>query len=255
MKKILSVLLLAAMAIAMASCGSGAETTTAATTTAAPTTTVGQTTPPAITEDPNAPTVNEEPETPYIRDNADTTKELATLLDGKTCANDKIDRESLASLNFSTWNAEKENLPQMFDGVKTADDWAAAGDQGKIGGGCGGGAWFMWATTEKVKVSAYVITTGNDNSKYPGRNPVAWNLYATNDATAIQAAVDAGEFNPEGWTNLDYVYDGTMTEADFTENGYAVDADKQGEYQYYCWYIEYTRDNVFQACEFEIFVG
>lgn len=262
MKKILSVLLLAAMVLTVASCNE--ETTT--TTTAGTTTNVG----PVVTPAPVLTTTegeNNVAETPYLYDNLDTEKELNTLLNGLTNQNEKIDltytpddaaNSSLLTIGFSTWNQEKENIPQMFDGVRTQEEWDAAG-QGKIGGGTSEFACYLFNFTEKVPVKAYVIWSGNDNSTYTDRNPVAWHLMATNDEAAMKAMREEGATyadNIEGnsaWVDLDYVWDGGMAAMDFTANGYDVDADKEGEYQYFCWVIEYTGGGSFQINELEIF--
>ena len=285
MKKFLSVVLVAALAAAaLASC-SGDET---ATTTVAGTTAggAGVNTTPAVTApttvtDPSG--IEEVPETPFIVDGG-----LEELLAGKTLITDKVDMDSLASVGFNTWNETDENIDKMFDGVVTYDDWyfdedgnllegadpetPKGGGPGKVGGGISSPAYFYFGLTEKAKVSAYVITTGNDNSIYPTRNPVEWTLYGTNDAEAFAKGAAAGlNNNPSGgddtrttsndipfdeskWTVLDYVYDGGMIEDNFTACGYAVDADKQGEFQYYVWVLGYNNGS-FQITEFEMYVG
>ena len=268
MKKFLSVVLVAALAAAaLASC-SGDET---ATTTVAGTTAggAGVNTTPAVTApttvtDPSG--IEEVPETPFIVDGG-----LEELLAGKTLITDKVDMDSLASVGFNTWNETDENIDKMFDGVVTYDDWyfdedgnllegadpetPKGGGPGKVGGGISSPAYFYFGLTEKAKVSAYVITTGNDNSIYPTRNPVEWTLYGTNDQAAFEGcSLDGDEFDESKWTVLDYVYDGGMIEDNFTACGYAVDADKQGEFQYYVWVLGYNNGS-FQITEFEMYVG
>ena len=264
MKKFLSVLLLAAMVLTVASCG--AEDTTTTTVADATTTVAGnvQTMAPILTEAPGE--TEPEAETPYLYDNPDTTKDLGTLLEGLTNQNSKIDttytpddkaNTSLLTIGFNTWNTEKENIPQMFDGVRTQEEWDAAG-QGKIGGGTSENACYLFNMTEKVSVKAYVIWSGNDNATYTDRNPVAWHLYATNDVDAMKAMREEGAdyttLQESGkWVDLDYVWDGSMAAVNFEANGYDVDADKEGEYQYFCWMIEYTGGGSFQINELEIF--
>ena len=266
MKKFLSVLLLAAMVLTVASCGTeDTKDTTVATTTATPTDNgPKKTKAPQYTEETDEP--EPEHDFPYLYNNADTTKELATLLEGLTNHADKVDTtydstngpaSSLWTIGFSTWNAETENIPQMFDGVKTEEDFAANG-KGKIGGGTSPNACYLFNMTEKVSVKAYVITSGNDNATYTERNPIAWHLFATNDkAAADEMRAEGADFSTleanGNWTDLDYVYHGEMAAVNFEENGYDVDADKEGEYQYFCWVIEYTGGDAFQICEFEIY--
>ena len=258
MKKILSVLLLAAMVLTVASCGG--EETPATTTTVAATTTKGgpvQTPAEQITTAPGE--TEPEAETPYLYGNADTSKDLDTLLTGLTNNADKIDvtyntedpaNSSLWTIGFSTWNVETENIPQMFDGIKTEEDFTAAG-KGKIGGGTSANACYLFNATEKISCKAYVITSGNDNATYTDRNPVAWYLYATNDkAAADEMRVEGADYTTlqanSNWVVLDYVYDGSMAAVNFEANGYDIDADKEGEYQYFCWMIEYTGGGSFQ---------
>ena len=268
MKKILSVLLLAAMVLTVASCNE-ATTTTAAGTTAGTTTAGGPVVTPApiITTEPNP---EMQAEDPYLYNNPNADRDLGTLLEGLTNHNEagKVDttytpdgedriNTSLLTIGFNTWNTEKENIPQMFDGVRTQEEWGAAG-QGKIGGGTSENACYLFNMTEKVSVKAYVIWSGNDNATYTDRNPVAWHLYATNDVDAMKAMREEGAdyttLQESGkWTDLDYVWDGSMAAVNFEANGYDVDADKEGEYQYFCWMIEYTGGGSFQINELEIF--
>ena len=268
MKKILSVLLLAAMVVTVASCNE-ATTTTAGNTTAGTTTAGGPVVTPApiITTEPGAAMTAEDP---YLYNNPNADRDLGTLLEGLTNHNEagKVDttytpdgedraNTSLLTIGFNTWNTEKENIPQMFDGVRTQEEWDAAG-QGKIGGGTSKNACYLFNMTEKVSVKAYVIWSGNDNATYTDRNPVAWHLYATNDVDAMKAmraeGADYTTLQESGkWVDLDYVWDGSMAAVNFEANGYDVDADKEGEYQYFCWMIEYTGGGSFQINELEIF--
>ncbi|MBQ7354448.1 MAG: hypothetical protein IJW62_02895 [Clostridia bacterium] len=271
MKKLMSMLVLAAMlAASLASCGGETDTTTAApapTDKPAATTTAPKVTPPTtVTEEPGA---EDEPETPKLPGDG-----LEELIEGLTKA--EVDLSQLGVVDFDAWNDNEnlENLDRLFDGIKTEIDFIDAG-YGKCGGdakwGAEEGGYFYFALTEAATLKAYVITTGNDNLDYPGRNPVEWTLYGTNDAEAFAAGAAAGlNNNPSGgddtrvtstdipfdeskWTKLDYVYDGGIAEGNFLENGYAIDADKQGEFQYYVWVLGYTKDGNFQACEFELY--
>ncbi len=272
MKKLMSMLVLAAMlAATMASCGGDdTEITTTATPTndtPAATTTTPQATPPTTVT--NEPSSIDETETPKLPGDG-----LDELLEGLTKA--EVDLSQLGVVDFDAWNDNEnlENLDRLFDGIKTEVDFTTAG-YGKCGGdakwGAEEGAYFYFALTEAATLKAYVITTGNDNLDYPGRNPVEWTLYGTNDAEAFAAGAAAGlnnnpsdgddtrvtstdiPFDESKWTMLDYVYDGGIAEGNFLENGYEIDADKQGEFLYYVWVLGYTRDGNFQACEFELY--
>ncbi len=273
MKKFLSVVLLAAMMTGVLVSCSGEETAT---------TTVGKTDAPKVTTTQTAP-VTEGTETddpsqvtvlPKVAGDG-----LEELIAGLTRVSDEggvdVDMESLASNGFNTWNAETENVAGLFDGVDTFDEWyyledgttlkdgadpyAADGPTGGGPGKCGGGVsdptFFFFALTDKATLGAYVMVTGNDNSKWNGRWPREWTLYATNDAAAYEAAVaDVEAFDETQWATLDYVYDTLIAETDFTPNGYEVDEANRGAYQYYIWKMGYTSSGVFQATELDLYV-
>ncbi|MBQ8288142.1 MAG: hypothetical protein IJX76_05150 [Clostridia bacterium] len=205
---------------------------------------------------------------------------LEKLLAGKTGLNQagKIDTGSIASYGFTPW-LSYESANQLFDGIDTGREWyydqddygdytilkegadpenMQGGGPGKCGGTVNNSAYFCFALYEKATVSAYVITTGNDNAKYPGRNPVEWTLYATNDLDLYDAyayGVDDANFETDGWVMLDYVYDGVVTQDNFAQCGYEIDAENRGKYQYYVWVLGYTQNKTFQACEFELYTG
>ncbi len=286
MKKLLSVVLMTAMlAATLASCAGGDTDTTTPAGNNAQTTTAGKTTP-AVTPPPTEtfpPDPDDEPTLPKVPGDG-----LEELIAGLTRVSDadstvKVDMESLSSFGFSAWQ-DYESINELFDGIDTETEWffdqdengeytilkpdadpenpdgtKRGGGPGKIGGplnqnGIQGG-YFYFALTDKATVAAYVITTGNDNINYPGRNPVEWTMYATNDQSVFEKySIDGEEFNADDWVKLDYVYDGKVVEDNFYPNGYEIDAAVQGEYQYYVWYLGYTSDNVFQACELDLYI-
>ncbi len=281
MKKFLSVIVLSAMLVAtLASCGGDDTTnTTVGATTEAPKTTTVAPPPPTDTEPPTP-----DKDVPLVEGAGLEELLAANTIIGSDATDIKVNMEALYTLGFGTWNAETENISQLFDGIKTYDDWyydidengekvlkdgaltpdmengPNGGGPGKIGGSLNQngytGGYFFFGLTAPAKLSAYVLYTGNDNSKYPGRNPVEWTLYATNDATVFEEqSAEGATFDETKWTALDYVYDGSVLEANFAPNGYTIDADKQGEYQYYVWYLNYTTDNVFQACELDLLIA
>lgn len=273
MKKFLSVVLVAVMAAAaLASC-SGDEATT---TTVPGTTTAGGAAQNTTVVTPFATETEETdgsdvPTPPKVKDDG-----LEELLAGKISLNEagKIDMESLASVGFTTWNEETENIDRMFDTIDTYDEWyfdengdllpdadpnaeggPTGGGPGKVGGPIVDPTFFYFGLTEKAKIEAYVITTGNDNSRWPGRNPVEWTLYATNDlATYEGCALDGEEFDETKWAKLDYVYDGMLIEDNFVACGYEIDAANQGEYQYYVWKLGYNNGQM-QITELDLFVA
>lgn len=71
-----------------------------------------------------------------------------------------------------------EGYPKLVDGKKSSDNfskWCMSLPTD--------GAYIVVSVPDAVKVTGYTLTTGNDNSKYPGRNPSGWVLYGCNDYT------------------------------------------------------------------------
>ncbi len=238
MKKLLSVLLLAAMLTASLAAVSCTNEETSSTTTAG----VAATSAPVTTKAPVAtvdPTQEETDDPNEVVENPLLDADVIEMMESKTCVNDKIEMESLVSdiTNFFSDGA----YDHLFDGVYTAEDWAEIAEGDTTVGKCGFNAAagnFFFALSEKVKLSAYVIYTGNDNAQYTGRIPIEWTLYGSN--TAFEADGSTDPSTDDNWVALDYVYDGNVPDADFTPVGYEIDADKQGEYQYYCWSLTYS---------------
>lgn len=46
------------------------------------------------------------------------------------------------------------------------------------------GAYAIFSLSQPVSITGVSITTGGDNSKYPGRNPKSWKLYGSNEKSA-----------------------------------------------------------------------
>ncbi len=187
------------------------------------------------------------------------TNDLHKLLINKTCVNDRIDSSSLhANLVFEPDDPTNTGIEKLFDGIKTEADYTAAGT-GVLRGKAPEFSCFLFDMTEKVKLSAYVITTGNDVHAHTEQNPLAWHLYATNDADAAAAMRGTDAHYEEiirgndQWIDLDYVWDGQMTANSFCSNGYVIDESMQGEYQYYCWVIEYAGGTHIQVAELELY--
>ncbi|MBQ8383277.1 MAG: hypothetical protein IJX47_08745 [Clostridia bacterium] len=280
MKKLLSVVLLAAMmTAALASCAGEEASTTTTGNNAADTTTVGKTTTAVTPFETYIDTTDEREVAEYPQVPGDG---LETLLDGKTSltASGKIDMLTLSAVGFSAWQ-DYESINELFDGIDTELEWfydqdengdytilkdgadpenpdgtKRGGGPGKAGGGITSPSYFYFGLTEQATISAYVLTTGNDNVNYPGRNPREWWVYGTNDQATFEAcSIDGADFDATQWTELDYVYEGNVTEDNFAACGYSIDAENQGAYQYYVWVLGYTSDGVFQACELDFYVG
>ena len=200
------------------------------------------------------------PTTPYVYDASDPSLDLGKLLENKTCVNNLIDSSSIFANGFTPWYPDKTDVSKLFDGIKTKADYSAA-ETGILAGSYLGNTLYLFDMKEKVQISAYVIITGSENHLYPDRNPVAWYLFATNDTEAAaairrderEAYIDVTDPDSK-WTILDYVYDGYISHESFYANGYVIDAANQGEYQYYCWCVEYTGGNNIEVAELELFV-
>lgn len=107
------------------------------------------------------------------------------------------------------------------------------------------GTYVIWKASSPVAVNGYAITTANDNSRYPGRNPLSWTLYGCNSDTAPDADSD--------WTVIDQrIGDKTLPDADFQTRSFEVQTNAP-EYQYFMLKITETAGaNVFQISEFKI---
>ena len=78
-------------------------------------------------------------------------------------------------------------------------------------------------TEKPVMVTAYELTTGNDNSTHPGRNPKDWIL--------------AAKLNKDDpWDALAFVWDDKILE-DINSKSYTYATDKQGVYQYFSFVV------------------
>ena len=171
----------------------------------------------------------------------------------------------LAVLTTTAW-AQSEEIFAGFtatDGtpVPSAEDDEGEGYASLVDGlfseGDQGTDWTKWGTTEKgtpqdedgqyywvefyseapINVASYILTTGNDNASYNGRNPKSWVLKAK-----------LNEDDP--WTAIATVTnDETMEDQNFTS--YEFDLDAPGTYQYFRFMISELRGegNFMQLCE------
>ncbi len=301
MKKLLSILLLGAMLVGtLASCDSGDnkdDATNATTTTKAPTTTTKGDQPQQTTAGTLGTDSKTDKETPMAL------AEVETWMNEHTMINDLIDPDrficsgvgmfadgGLSNLFDWVFNQDDWNKMEAVDEVTglsprdeaTHTDWVDTNGSGVVGdegdswialgkfGYSGSTGTFIWGMTEPVTLGSYVIYTGNDNASFPGRNPVGWKIYATNDE-ALAAIPDdriqytwvsttvptvAIDMEDAGWVLLDDVYDGNMDDANFTPFGYKIDEDKQGEYKYYAWHIEFGGSaNLVQCTGMKLFAA
>lgn len=123
-----------------------------------------------------------------------------------------------AQVDQYTWAGE--GVGNLFDGDYTT----------KM---AGNGSWIVvdWCYDVPVKLDGYVLVSGNDVAAFPGRNPVTWWLWGSNDG--------------ENWVELDYV-DRPLFAA---ENGvpYGRRLSDLSEYRYYS--LEFITDGQFELGE------
>ncbi len=105
------------------------------------------------------------------------------------------------------------------------------------------GVWYCeFHTTSAVQVNGYTLTTGNDNSDYPGRNPKDW---------VLKAKVNSGD----AWTTIATVAN-ESTMADVNYKPYDFIVDNPGTYQYFR--IEISSDRgagTMQLSELQLWEG
>lgn len=185
--------------------------------------------------------------------NPKTGDSLSDSLQGMINLNEagKVDFGTLRTMNFIPWNEQEENIAQLFDTIDRPEEMETSNS-----GQCGGMvntdtaiACFLFGLDERETLGGYVITTAAQASVYPGRNPVEWSLYATNDPSVMESE----ELHLSEWTLLDSVYDGKIADEDCVDNGYVIDEDCRGEYQYYCWYVSCVKEAAFQVSELSLY--
>ena len=131
------------------------------------------------------------------------------------------------SASSSSTGQGNEKTDNLFDGNVNTKAYI----------GSASGIRVAWQMSEAVSVNRYTFTTANDTATYSGRNPVKWQLYGSNDATA--------------WHQIDIVESGGMGAANFTEYGY--DTDTQDPYQYYLLQVENTGGDGLQLAEIKLY--
>ena len=63
--------------------------------------------------------------------------------------------------------------------------------------------YFIWKSPKPIRVSGYQIMTGNDNTRYNGRNPKSWTLYGSTKQL---------DRNSDGWKKIHAVANDTVLE-------------------------------------------
>lgn len=187
--------------------------------------------------------------------------EVEQWMEEHTLLNDKIDPNSYSvSANTEFWT--NSGMSALFDDIFSKDEWKAAvgGEVGDTEHGMmtfhGTTAAFYWAMTEPVTLGSYVVYSGF-NGEYGFVNPLGWDLYG------LKEPIDVNAIDPEvflsydedaliwmGFEPIDDVYisfiglsdDQKQQKVDCEPYGYKIDLSNQGEYQYYCWFVQYGAD-------------
>lgn len=92
--------------------------------------------------------------------------------------------------------------------------------------------------SERIRVSGYIITTGNDTASNSGRNPKTWTLSASNDN--------------ETWAEIDTIEDGKLPAEDAKAAPFTI-TETTEYYQYFKFYItQLEGGDIMQISEFAI---
>ena len=96
---------------------------------------------------------------------------------------------------------------------------------------------------QPVKLSTYVFTTADQSNESSALLPVSWELYGCTSR------------REQDFVSLDMVYEGNLSNEDFTENGYVIDTENQGYYQWYTLRIDFGNAGKFdlQFAELEFY--
>ena len=94
-----------------------------------------------------------------------------------------------------------------------------------------GRGYVVFHASQPINVTGYKITTGNDTSSYPSRNPKSWTLYGST------ADRNPGE-NGTSWEIIDSVTDDTQLQAvNETTYLYKLPSETSKAYRYFKWVI------------------
>ncbi|MBU5430527.1 leucine-rich repeat protein [Kineothrix sp. MSJ-39] len=127
--------------------------------------------------------------------------------------------------NASAENA-KENYNNLFDHNMTTK-WCLHDCKD---------AYVIFETSVSIAPEEYILTTANDNSNNPGRNPKSWKLYAMNADTAPSRYA-------AGWTELASVEnDAKMEDRNYTEYRFYMTKPAE-KYRYFKLEIEGPHEN------------
>jgi hypothetical protein len=95
--------------------------------------------------------------------------------------------------------------------------------------------WLEFNSASPINVESYILTTANDNTEYPGRNPKSWRLEGKLNAS-------------DNWNVLSWVEnDATMQDVNFTD--YEFPITNRGSYQYFRFLVFETQGSNYLQLE------
>ena len=127
-----------------------------------------------------------------------------------------------------------EGPDRMLDG-KASTKWCTINSE----------PWIIVEMTTPVSAKGYYMVTGNDSSRYKGRNPKSWTLYGCNADTAPDE-------NYGGWEVVHQVTDDTAVEDRNAASYYFALGQASPAYRYYMLQIEEKQSSMMQLSEFAI---
>ena len=147
-----------------------------------------------------------------------------------------------------------ESYYKLFDGNKSTK-WCSftnyAGSYADRVSNQGNKDQIIWKTASSVVLAYYILNTGGDTGKYPGRNWKSWTIYGANFTNDSEATIDA-----TGWNEIQKVEnDNVLQAANNADCLYAI-LDNKTSYQYYRLVIEdikSTDDNLQQMSLMTLF--
>jgi hypothetical protein len=141
-----------------------------------------------------------------------------------------------AGTKYSEYDEEQEGCRKLLDGMYEDDEFYT---KWCVNPAC----YVEFNTSEPVVPKAYILTTGNDNANWSGRNPKDWTIQA--------------KLNPDDtWMTIASVTgDETMEDKNFTDYTFTFSNAANNAYRYFRFNITATRDaNFMQLSEMRMWV-
>ena len=131
---------------------------------------------------------------------------------------------------------DAESPEKLFDG-STRTKWCVKHSSSKDD------SFMIFKTDRPISITGYIMTTGNDNSIYKGRNPRTWTLYGASEKL---------EEDSKDWKVIDSRDEDSMKDVDYAPFRFFLKSPAP-KYQYYKLLISETQGSeVMQLSEFEL---